>query len=60
MFGQTKQLWVGLGLVLLGAVLLFANFILGINTPLVLLAAGVLILAVGTLIIGITQRERPV
>ena len=45
-------------MVLIGAALLFVHFI--VDTPLVLFAVGVLVLAAGTLVIAVAQRERPV
>ncbi|EFW91207.1 hypothetical protein ZOD2009_15306 [Haladaptatus paucihalophilus DX253] len=60
MLGQTGRFWVGAALFLIGAVLLFENFVPGVNAPLILVAIGVLVLAVGTLIIAVARRQRPV
>lgn len=60
MFGRTRRFWAGVALLLIGAVLIFENYIPGINGPLVLLAVGVLVLAAGTLIIAVERGQRPV
>ena len=60
MFGRTRRFWVGVALLLVGAILLFEPFLLGAKAPLVLFAVAVLVLAAGTLIVGVARRRRPV
>ncbi|WP_458210672.1 hypothetical protein [Haladaptatus sp. NG-SE-30] len=60
MFGQTRRFWFGLALLLVGAALIFGSLLQGLGTPPILLAFGVLVLAVGTLVIAVARRTRPV
>ncbi len=60
MLGRTRRFWVGVALLLVGAAFLFGGVLPGLNTPLILLALGVLILAAGTLVIAVDRRSRSV
>ena len=54
------QLWGGTALLVLGAVVLFAPLVLTLRYTTLLLAAAVLVLAAGALLIGLSRRGRAV
>ncbi len=56
---DTQQLWGGVLLVALGAAVLFASVVLW-SSDLAVLVVGTLLLAVGALLVGWSQRGRPV
>ena len=57
---DSTQLWGGAGLILLGALILFAPVLLDLAYTTVLLSVAVLILAGGALLIGLSRRGRAV
>ncbi|WP_435159785.1 hypothetical protein [Haladaptatus sp. DFWS20] len=60
MLGRTRRFWTGVALLFVGTVFLFGGALPGFNTPFVLLALGVLVLAAGTLIFAMDRRTRSV
>ncbi|WP_435178407.1 hypothetical protein [Halorussus sp. AFM4] len=54
------QLWGGAGLIVLGALVLFAPLVLDLAYTTVLLSAAVLVLAAGALLVGLSRRGRAV
>lgn len=54
------QLWGGAGLIVLGALVLFAPLVLNLAYTTLLLSAAVLVLAAGSLLIGLSRRGRAV
>ncbi len=59
MLGRNLQLWLGVALLIVGALVLFGGVLSG-SLPPVVLAVGVLVLAVGTLLVASGRRGRPV
>ncbi|WP_135826179.1 hypothetical protein [Halorussus ruber] len=57
---DSTQLWGGAGLILLGALILFAPVLLDLAYTTVLLSVAVLVLAGGALLIGLSRRGRAV
>ncbi|WP_115862951.1 hypothetical protein [Halorussus litoreus] len=54
------QLWTGIALLVVGAIVLFSPQVLELRYTLVLLAVSVLILAGGALLVGLSRRGRAV
>ena len=54
------QLWGGIGLLVLGALVLFAPLVLNLTYTTLLLSAAVLVLAAGSLLVGLSRRGRAV
>jgi hypothetical protein len=54
------QLWGGIVLFVLGAVVMFAPLVLDVAYTTLLLAAAVLVLAAGSILVGLSQRGRSV
>lgn len=59
MLDRSLQLWLGVVLLVVGAMVLFGSVLSG-GLPPVLLAVGVLVLAAGTLLVALGRRGRPV
>jgi hypothetical protein len=57
---DSTQLWGGAGLILLGALILFAPVLLDLVYTTILLSVAVLVLAGGALLIGLSRRGRAV
>jgi len=57
---DSTQLWGGAGLIILGALILFAPVLLDLAYTTVLLSVAVLVLAGGALLIGLSRRGRAV
>ncbi|WP_276301080.1 hypothetical protein [Halorussus lipolyticus] len=57
---DSTQLWGGAGLILVGALILFAPLLLELAYTTILLSVAVLVLAGGALLIGLSQRGRAV
>lgn len=57
---DATQLWSGTILFLLGAVVLFAPLVLDLAYTTLLLATAVLVLAVGSVLVGLSRRGRSV
>ena len=57
---DSTQLWGGAGLLLVGALILFAPLLLELAYTTILLSVAVLVLAGGALLIGLSQRGRAV
>jgi len=54
------QLWGGIALLVVGAVVLFSPQVLELRYTLILLAVAVLVLAGGALLVGLSRRGRAV
>ena len=54
------QLWGGAGLIVLGGLILFAPLVLDLTYTSLLLAVAVLVLAAGSVLVGLSQRGRAV
>ena len=54
------QLWGGAGLIVLGALILFAPLVLDLTYTTLLLSVAVLVLAAGSVLVGLSQRGRAV
>ncbi|WP_128478378.1 hypothetical protein [Halorussus pelagicus] len=54
------QLWGGTALLVFGAVVLFAPLVIRLRYTTLLLAAAVLVLAAGALLVGLSRRGRAV
>ena len=54
------QLWVGIALLVVGAVVLFSPLVMELRYTLILFAVAVLVLAGGALLIGLSRRGRAV
>ena len=52
------QLWGGAGLIVVGALVLFAPLVLNLGYTTLLLAVAVLVLAAGSLLVGMSRRGR--
>lgn len=57
---DSTQLWGGAGLILVGALILFAPLLLELAYTTILLSVAVLVLAGGALLIGLSRRGRAV
>ena len=60
MFNPRRQFWLGIALLVGGAVVLFGSLAPGLSSSPLILAIGVLVLAAGTLLIAVARRGRPV
>lgn len=54
------QLWGGIALLVVGAVVLFSPLVMELRYTLILLAVAVLVLAGGALLVGLSRRGRAV
>lgn len=54
------QLWGGAGLIVLGGLILFAPLVLDLGYTSLLLVVAVLVLAAGSVLVGLSQRGRAV
>ncbi|UPV73749.1 hypothetical protein M0R89_14525 [Halorussus limi] len=54
------QLWGGVGLIVVGTLVLFAPLVLNLAYTTLLLSAAVLVLAAGSVLIGLSRRGRAV
>lgn len=54
------QLWGGAALIVVGGVILFAPLVLALRYTSLLLVVAVLVLAAGSLLVGLSRRGRPV
>ncbi|WP_132058371.1 hypothetical protein [Halorussus amylolyticus] len=57
---ETLEFWGGAGIIVLAGILLFAPLVIAAEYTFVLLVIGVLGLAVGALLVGLSQRGRAV
>lgn len=57
---DSTQLWGGAGLIIVGALILFAPLVLNLTYTTVLLSVAVLVLAGGALLVGLSRRGRAV
>ncbi|MFC4450094.1 hypothetical protein [Halorussus aquaticus] len=57
---DATQLWGGVGLIVVGALVLFAPLVLNLTYTTLLLSAAVLVLAAGSLLVGLSRRGRAV
>lgn len=54
------QLWGGAALILLGGLILFGPLVLNLRYTTILLAVAVLVLAAGSVLVGLSRRGRAV
>ncbi|RBI60626.1 hypothetical protein DMJ13_16730 [halophilic archaeon] len=60
MLAPRRQFWLGIALLVAGAVILFGSLAPGLSSSPFFLALGVLVLAAGTLLVAVARRGRPV